>query len=148
MPLGLKYHLHVNDTWNFFSIPDLPIKFQTHLSNFLQDIYTWISNGHHEPIMVKTPILISPHTCSSSVFPMSGTHSRGTQLLRPCIKKPLLVPLLFLCFPPHFIHEQNSVNFTVNYISYLNISLLLHCFYPRPNHQDFRMAYFNSLLMF
>lgn len=65
-PLGLKYRLNVNDTWSFISIPDLSIKLQTQLSNFLNDIFTWITNGYHKLSMAKPQILVALQISSYS----------------------------------------------------------------------------------
>lgn len=46
------------------SLPDLSTKLQTHLSDFLYDTFTWISDGNHKSSMAKTQIWDSLQICS------------------------------------------------------------------------------------
>lgn len=94
--------------------------------------------------MAKTQILISLGTCSySSLF------KNSYQGVLSCLGRIARSQLGSSPFPlpcPSFNPRAKPVNFTVNSILYLNVSLHLHCSHSSLTHHHFCMDYFKNLL--
>ena len=139
----MQPHSFKDNLYTFWWLPKVHIQLrlspecQTHKSNCLLDISTWMSNWHLKLIMPKTEFLIvSPKLPLPMVSPISLKGNTLPYLLRPEAFKLSLIPL----FPTsHLVYQQILQAGSYIYPEFTFLSSLLPSIWYKP------LSYFTLL---